>query len=288
MRKRRVTIRAAKYRAKLRYFSGLATTERLAWCSFRASCTLCFEYYGKVEGVRVELNRVRLGGRLLAIAGLLSLFCLATCPHIANADPASVAELMPSIGAAAPSLSSEVLKLALKATSCAYRRLNASSRYLAIIDYSLPSSTKRFWLLDLEAKKLLREELVAHGKGSGEDLAVKFSNQPGSLQSSLGLFAAAESYIGGHGYSLRLRGLESGYNDNAYARDLVVHGADYVSESFIEKQHRLGRSWGCPALPSSAAKEIIKILENGAFLFAYYPDKSWLNNSSFLHQCSET
>ena len=219
---------------------------------------------------------------------LATLISISYLPLHASAEPiASYSGIISDIRAIAPRLSSSALKLALKATSCAQSRLKTQPRFLAVIDYSLPSSVKRFWLLDLKEKKVLNEELVAHGKESGDEHAVRFSNQPGSLQSSLGLFTTAETYSGQHGYSLRLVGLDDGYNDRAYERDIVVHGAEYVSEQFVERQHRLGRSWGCPALPVEKAQEIIDTIKDGAFLFAYYPNKEWLSHSRLLNGCTE-
>lgn len=205
-----------------------------------------------------------------------------------HAEPKLQTRLTPVLSKIAPRISEDVLKLALKATSCAFQRLQKEERYLAVIDYSLPSSEKRFWLFDLEKPALLREELVAHGKGSGEGFANRFSNAPGSYQSSLGLFASGETYQGQHGYSLRLVGLENGFNDNAFSRAIVLHGADYVSESFIQRWNRLGRSQGCPALPVDVAPTVIKTLKEGSLLFSYYPDEEWLEHSPFLNRCGSS
>jgi len=143
---------------------------------------------------------------------------------------------------------------------------------LTIIDYSKPSDKDRFFVIDLENKKLLFKCLVAHGKNSGESIATSFSNKSGSLKSSPGFFLTAETYVGDNGYSLRLDGLEQGINDSARLRDIVIHGADYVSRKFIEENGRLGRSWGCPALPLEVSKEIIDIISEGSCLFVYAAD----------------
>jgi hypothetical protein len=127
--------------------------------------------------------------------------------------------------------------------------------------------------------------LVAHGSGTGNDLATAFSNQVDSHQSSLGMFVAAETYVGKHGYSLRLDGLERGFNDRARERAIVVHGASYVSEQFAREQGRLGRSWGCPALSPSSAGPLIDRIKGGGLVFAYYPDQAWLNGSRLLGEC---
>lgn len=181
-------------------------------------------------------------------------------------------------------LSPQVATLALEASSCAAVSGGAPrARYLAIIDFSQPSTARRFWLFDAVGERLLEQSLVAHGRNSGELFATEFSNTPGSLQSSLGLFYADEPYIGQHGQSLRLQGLEASFNDKAYDRAIVIHGAPYVSDSHISRYHRLGRSLGCPALPLNTAPRAISTLQQGAFLFAYYPDQSYLSSSKLLN-----
>ena len=215
----------------------------------------------------------------------LALAVVAAIAAVSSDSAAAESDDVLALKRAAPSISSHVLELALQAASCAERKHERDPRYLAVIDYSLPSTARRFWLFDRRTGQLIDEELVAHGQNSGEDLATRFSNSPGSHQSSLGLFVASETYIGRHGYSLRLDGLEPGFNDHARERAIVVHGADYVSESFIRARHRLGRSHGCPALPVRSARRIIDRLAAGAFLFAYYPDNNWLARSSYLTAC---
>jgi hypothetical protein len=149
----------------------------------------------------------------------------------------------------APGLKSSVLKLALSAAKTAGEQgLIARRDLLTVIDYSLPSTQPRMFVFDLAAGKLLFRELVAHGRNSGDNQATFFSNDPGSLASSLGLFVTADPYVGGNGYSLRLRGLEQGVNDMAWDRAIVLHGARYVSEAAARALGRLGRSWGCPAV----------------------------------------
>lgn len=150
---------------------------------------------------------------------------------------------------------------------------------VTIIDFSKPSTEKRLFILDLEKQKVLYHTYVAHGKNTGQNMATKFSNNKGSNQSSLGLFRTAESYQGKHGYSLRLDGLEEGFNDNARSRAVVMHSASYVSEGFIQKHGRLGRSWGCPALPVELSKEIIDLIKGGSCLYIYADDSNYLENS---------
>ena len=151
---------------------------------------------------------------------------------------------------------------------------------ITIIDFSKPSTEKRFFIIDLKNQKLLHHILVAHGKNSGFNEAEKFSNTNQSKQTSLGIFTTAETYIGKHGYSLRLDGLEKGVNDNARKRAIVVHGAKYVSADFIEDHGRLGRSWGCPAIPVEFTSEIIDLIKNGSCFYIYADDENYLNNSN--------
>ncbi|HSH57874.1 MAG TPA: murein L,D-transpeptidase catalytic domain family protein [Halomonas sp.] len=178
----------------------------------------------------------------------------------------------------APQASHEVLSLAANALACA----DPEAERLAVIDYSLPSSEPRLWVFDLQHKTLLFEELVSHGRGSGNALASRFSNTPESHQSSLGLFRTMNSYYGRNGYSLRLEGLEPGVNHLAFDRAIVMHGADYVSESFIEQTGRLGRSLGCPAVRQEITYPLIDSLKEEQYLFAYYPDPEWLASSAYL------
>ena len=141
------------------------------------------------------------------------------------------------------------------------------SNILTIIDFDLPSTQKRLWVIDMDENKVLFHSLVAHGKNSGELNAESFSNENESYKSSLGFFVASETYQGSHGLSLKLDGLEKSKNDNARSRAIVIHGADYVSESFIKEHNRLGRSFGCPALPLELTKSIISTIKNKSCLF---------------------
>src|SRR5690606_7790716 len=148
--------------------------------------------------------------------------------------------------------------------------------------FTLPSTEKRMYVLDLKNKKLLFHTLVAHGRNSGEKYATKFSNKHGSLQSSLGFYLTEATYQGGNGYSLRLTGLEHGINDQAMARAVVIHGADYCSEKVIRATGRLGRSYGCPALPRELNEPIIDVIKNGSLLFIYADDEEYMANSRVL------
>jgi hypothetical protein len=191
--------------------------------------------------------------------------------------------------ASATSIDHNVLRLALNASTCA-RTLGAvvNERLLTVIDYSKASTEPRLWVLDLESERVLFEELVAHGRGSGENYATRFSNAEGSHQTSLGLFRTADTYVGSNGYSLRLDGLEAGVNDRARERAIVMHGAPYVNEDAARTLGRLGRSWGCPALRQTVARTVIDTIKQGSLVFAYYPDRQWLNGSRYLNGCSAT
>jgi hypothetical protein len=150
---------------------------------------------------------------------------------------------------------------------------------ITIIDYTKPSTEERLFIIDLEEKELLYKTLVAHGKNSGLNLAVNFSNTGSSLKSSPGFYTTAETYHGKHGYSLRLDGLEAGINDNARKRAIVMHGANYVNKGFIKAHNRLGRSWGCPAVPSELSKEIIDIIKGGSCLYIHANDENYIGQS---------
>jgi hypothetical protein len=183
-------------------------------------------------------------------------------------------------------LEARVLDTALRAASCAQPAVPvAHPQLLTIIDYSKPSTAPRLWVVDTVQRRVLFTELVAHGRGSGANLPTRFSNDDGSLQSSLGLFLTGETYAGTNGYSLRLRGLEPGFNDHASTRAIVMHGAAYVRAG-MEPLGRLGRSWGCPALSMASARQVIDTIKGGSLVFAYYPDAQWLQQSRFLGSCS--
>jgi hypothetical protein len=189
---------------------------------------------------------------------------------------------------AAGRLDQTVLELALSTARCAQQSLPAANgRLLTLIDYSRPSTTPRLWVIDVETGRILFEELVSHGRASGDNLTDHFSNEPGSLASSLGLFLTGEAYVGSNGYSLRLQGLEKGVNDRAFERAIVIHGAPYVRPG-MERLGRLGRSWGCPALRAAVARELIDTIKGGTLLLAYYPDAQWLQGSPFVGACDSS
>jgi hypothetical protein len=184
----------------------------------------------------------------------------------------------------AAGISPDVLRLAVNAVSCA---VNSGAieqpRTLTVIDYSLPSTQPRLWVFEVPSARLLFHELVAHGRNTGENMAASFSDAMNSRQSSLGLFVTRDTYVGSNGYSLRLDGLEPGFNAHALERAIVMHGAPYVDASLAKQQGRIGRSWGCPALREAIARNIIDTVRGGGVIFSYYPDQKWLTSSRFLN-----
>lgn len=211
---------------------------------------------------------------------------MATALHTTHAGDTS--PLLSRLQRLAPEVDPKVLALALEAAECAAASgVAAMAQRLAIIDYSRPSTERRLWVFDLKRTALLYAEHVAHGRNSGENFANAFSNRESSHQSSLGLFATAETYNGGNGYSLRMDGLEPGVNDQARNRAIVMHGAPYVNPVQALQQGRLGRSFGCPAVRPAIANAMIDTLKQGQLVFAYYPDRQWLANSRFF-RCRAT
>lgn len=181
----------------------------------------------------------------------------------------------------APQLNKEVLKLALTAYEKASSKGTVKKPVLTVIDYSLPSSKQRMWVFDLRKEKLLYNTYVAHGMNSGMSTPHHFSNKSSSKETSLGTYVTRDTYMGSKGLSLNLQGLERGFNDNAYNRRVVIHGAWYVEADFIKKTGRAGRSWGCPSIAQTLAKPVINTIKNGSVVFAYYPDKYYLSHSGY-------
>lgn len=155
------------------------------------------------------------------------------------------------------------------------------SDIITIIDFRLPSTSKRLWVIDLSRREVIFHSLVAHGKNSGDNTATRFSNKDESLQSSLGFFMTGSEYYGKHGRSLKLIGLEKGINDAAERRAIVIHGAHYVSDEYIRNYGRIGRSFGCPAVPMGFHEKLIDKLGEGALIFIFYPDSDYMTASSF-------
>lgn len=208
---------------------------------------------------------------------------------VGAARPATAHELVDTAAARGAGVSPAVLSLATAAVTCAVNSGDiAAPPSLTLIDYSRPSTEPRLWVFDLHTGQLRFRELVAHGQGSGENLATHFSDDSNSHQSSLGLFITGETYVGNNGYSLRLDGMEPGFNSKARERAIVMHGAPYVDPTVAATQGRLGRSWGCPALREAVARDVINFVRGGGVVFSYYPDDRWLETSRFLHCAAGT
>jgi hypothetical protein len=220
------------------------------------------------------------------LAGIMLVPCLAiAAPPQADHGPAGPGAV--AILGQAETLRPAVLELALAAYARAEEQGQVERPRLTVIDYELPSYSKRLWVIDMTNGRVLHEEWVAHGMGSpigsGGDMerALAFSNQCGTKKSSLGLFRTAETYQGQHGYSLRLDGLEQGVNDAARERTIVVHPADYVTSERAE-QRIVGRSWGCPAVRPTISRQLIDDIKDGSLVFTYFPDDGWLQRSPYL------
>ena len=158
-----------------------------------------------------------------------------------------------------------------------------SKEILTIVDFALPSTEKRMWVMDMKTQKILFHTYVSHGKNTGGNMATKFSNTPNSLQSSLGFYVTAETYYGRNGLSLFIDGMEKEFNSKARERYVVIHGADYAKPEFIERLGRLGRSYGCPAVPTELSKDIINTIKGESVLFISHPNKKYQENSTFLN-----
>jgi hypothetical protein len=192
-----------------------------------------------------------------------------------RSDSVTFQDLYQSIG-----LESDLSYKTFQRAMTGYQNLSFRNKdIITIIDYTKPSTEERLFIIDLKNNEILYKSLVAHGKNTGLNLAQEFSNASGSLKSSPGFYSTAETYFGKHGYSLRLDGQEPAINDKARQRAIVIHGANYVSQKFIEKHHRLGRSWGCPALPLLQTKEIIDLIKGGTCLYIHTDDQNYLKNS---------
>lgn len=182
----------------------------------------------------------------------------------------------------ADNMDSRVLKIGLKAYLKAEQEGLDRKELLTIIDYSKPSSEKRLWVIDLKHNDVLFNTWVTHGQNSGKLNSSSFSNDRNSLKSSLGVFVTDNAYFSDHvGYALRVTGLEKGINDNAYKRGVLIHGAWYASGD-LARRGALGRSWGCMAVNKQISRPLIDTIKNNTLVVAYYPDRRWLETSSFL------
>jgi hypothetical protein len=220
------------------------------------------------DGGRPRTKRVtgRIGPALCILLLLASGALPAAMPRAV--DQASIER---RLAALAPAANPAALEHAARVLACRPSGVPDGDTILTVIDFSLPSSVKRLWVFDLRHERLLFEEWVAHGRNSGGLRAEAFSNRPGSLMSSVGTFRTGTTYDGRNGYSLQLDGLDVGLNDKARERAIVMHGADYVSEDFLQAQGRLGRSFGCPAVRRQVARDLIDTIKGGTLVYAYAP-----------------
>jgi L,D-transpeptidase catalytic domain len=186
--------------------------------------------------------------------------------------------LYEELGLAEKGLSEQAFEYAYKGYDHLIKKnLITEGTYLTICDFSQSSKQKRFYLIDLANNKIVLNTYVAHGKNSGGEYATRFSNKPSSRESSLGFYITKNIYRGEHGLSLRVEGLEPGFNDRAYQRAIVIHGADYIGDGSA------GRSYGCPAVPLKECKTIINTIKDGSCLFIYHPQKKYLQSSKILN-----
>ena len=180
-------------------------------------------------------------------------------------------------------LSRDVMQLAYKGhQNLVDKGVLSNEDIIAIADFSQSSSKKRLYIIDAKNYRVLVNTYVAHGKNSGLSYAERFSNRVESLQSSLGFYVTKNTYFGKHGLSLKLEGLEKGFNDNAETRAVVMHGADYIGDNRAGSAY-MGRSFGCPAVPQAQSEKIINMLKNGTCLFIYHPTQKYLNASTILN-----
>jgi len=180
-------------------------------------------------------------------------------------------------------LSREVMQLAYKGQQELIEQGELNNEdVIAIADFSQSSSKKRLYIIDTRNYRVLYNTYVAHGKNSGLNYAERFSNIPESLQSSLGFYRTKGTYFGKHGLSLKLDGLEKGFNDKAEERAIVMHGAEYIGSNRADAAY-MGRSFGCPAVPQAQSASIINMLKNGSCLFIYHPTQKYLNASKILN-----
>jgi len=179
-------------------------------------------------------------------------------------------------------LSKKVFTMALRGMAKLVKTRHIKDNLLAIVDFSQPSVNKRLYVIDLNNYQLLYNTYVAHGRKTGKITATSFSNKNESNKSSLGFYVTGNAYLGSNGYSLKLQGVEKGINDGAMRRGIVIHGADYVSEGFIESQGYIGRSWGCPAVAPDISEPLIDLLKEGSCLFIYHPTTAYTSRSAML------
>ncbi|MEO5997673.1 MAG: murein L,D-transpeptidase catalytic domain family protein [Chitinophagaceae bacterium] len=214
------------------------------------------------------------------IASVISVINLSSSAAVA----AEAAILNDSIHLDSMGLSKKTLEYALKGYSYLQRKgLLPNKDILSICDFSQSSKNKRLYIIDIENKKLILNTYVAHGKNSGSEFAKTFSNNPNTLKSSLGFYVTRDTYLGGHGLSLKIQGVEQGFNDKAIRRNIVVHGSGYVGDVFVNSNNACGRSYGCPAVPSQESDMVINAIKNGSCLFIYHPTQKYIKQSQILN-----
>lgn len=244
------------------------------FCRWLLIATLCISSSAVFASASVKASQdVKVSAKSQAQSGTKS----KTTSSSATTSPQSTSVKASDITEGLKGINPKVLGLALKAEQKAKAMGIPRKPFLTVIDYSLPSTSRRLWVIDMSRRKVLHHVHVAHGSGTGDNHARHFSDAHGSHKSSLGLFLTGSTYQGKHGTSLTLHGLEKGFNGNAASRAIVMHPAGYVKDV----GGRLGRSWGCPAI-SYANASIIHTIKDGSLIFAYYPDNKWLSNSRFL------
>lgn len=199
-------------------------------------------------------------------------------------EPSSIISKYQEWNLSEAGISFELFKYAVKGYQYLLQQhLLTNADIISIVDFSKPSNQQRFFIVNLTTGRVLFNTLVAHGRNTGLQYATAFSNKNSSLESSLGFYVTMGTYTGNNGYSLKLKGCENGFNDKALQRNIVLHGAPYVSNEFIQQNGYLGRSHGCPAVPLELSNEIINTIKNGACLFIYHPTKKYLKQSVFIN-----
>ncbi len=228
---------------------------------------------------------------ILLLSSITSLACLGSSDAFAQGESHQFSamntlrhyqqELVSKLKSENPNLS----KGAIIAGFRAYQHLRTQGKdakhLLTVIDYTLPSDQKRLWVIDMDRRKVIYNTLVAQGENSGLVYAKRFSNQPESHETSLGVYLTGQTYYGKDGYSMRLHGLDAGFNDNVYKRAVVMHGARYVSENYARQFGRIGRTFGCFGLSQDIEPSVVQAIKNGTVLVAYYPDRGWLYSSRY-------
>ena len=224
---------------------------------------------------RLHARRAALSSAAVLLTGSLSV-------HAAPVAPPSMRQLAQRIHTQAPNIGMRAITTSLEAYQHVRAEKLTDKPLVTIVDFALSSAKRRLAVADVRTGKVLFYTYVAHGKGSGLTYATHFSNQAGSEASSLGVYVTGHTFYGNDGYSLRLHGLNPGFNSAAYRRDIVMHGAWYVSKAFARKYGRMGRSWGCFALSRGVESAVVNVIRDGTVLVGYYPDPKWLDSLAYL------